>query len=278
MKSLFVFIDDAPFELENFQRNAAPAFERAEFIYAATFEQARQRIGRGRPVCFLLDLYGADPAVSKPAILPQAELAAQLAGLGRLEQVYEGLAEAQDAGNLFLRKLYAQVQAWQAAFLSAAGSLGQGRGYGQYNLGQVRATYPWAAAAAYSRKALYADAVALSLDGVDLVLQKPQGADDAAVAQATRRAAPDLARAAYGAVDRCLSLAALPWALPEGDATLEPGLRAALARALACLARPQAAQREPLGRALGQELDQASEFTGLNACHALAEWLQSSAA
>ena len=64
----------------------------------------------------------------------------------------------------------------------------------------------------YSRKALYADAAAASLAGMDGVLQKPQGTDDQAIAEATRRAAPELAEAAYRAVDRRLFLKAAPLA------------------------------------------------------------------
>jgi hypothetical protein len=156
-------------------------------------------------MCFLLDIYGTDPEAAQPRIPAQADLAASLGHDCELADLYRGLGEAGgEAGNLFLRRLYAQVERWQRAFLLAANGLGQGRGYGLANLLAVRQRYPWAAALGYSRKALYADAVALSLAGCDGVLQKPQGANDAAIAQATQEAGPLLWRACQEAVDRRL--------------------------------------------------------------------------
>jgi DNA-binding NarL/FixJ family response regulator len=105
------------------------------------------------------------------------------------------------------------VEAWQKAFLLAAQGLGQGRSYGMQNLKAVRQEYPWAAALGYSRKALYADAVAVSMAGAEGVLQKPQGPDDPAIAQATTQQAPALAQAAYQAVDRRLMQVLAPMAL-----------------------------------------------------------------
>ena len=282
MKPLFVFIDDAVFELDNFRQNASPALGRAEFIYAQTFDQARERLAGRPPACFLLDLYGTDPAVTRPEIPDRAELTARLAGVGGPADIYQGLDREADPGNAFLRRLYAKVEAWQSAFLAAAGSLGQGRGYGLHNLERARAEYPWAAAAAYSRKALYADAAALSLAGVDLVLQKPQGADESAVAQATRRAAPEMARALYRAVDQSLARALLPFVLPAGAGQagdqagdLSRDLAPLLARALASLAAPEPETAADLGRRLDQALDQAPEFPGAPPCRALADWLKS---
>ncbi len=204
-KALFCFIDDAAFELDNFRRHAAPAFARAEFVYAHTFAQAVEAMGGRRPVCFLLDLYGSDPEL-EPRLPAPEELEAVLAPPVAVAELYQGVESAAgEGGNLFLRRLYAQLQGWQAAFQAACEALGQGRAYGLANLAAAREHYPWAACLAYSRKALYADAVAVSAAGADGVLQKPQGADDAAIAQATRRRAPELARAAYAAVDRRLA-------------------------------------------------------------------------
>lgn len=277
MKPLFVFIDDAVYELDNFRDNAAPSFGRAEFLYAQTFDQAQEMLAGRLPVCFLLDLYGTDPTVRQPEIPPQPELEARLAGVGGPADIYHGLDKESDPANAFLRRLYAKVEAWQSAFLDAAGSLGQGRGYGLYNLERARAEYPWAAAAAYSRKALYADAAALSLAGVDLVLQKPQGADEAAVAEATRQAAPEMARALYRAVDQSLIRAALSWVLPAG--TEQAGdLAPLLARAVERLMTPGPEPAAELGRHLHQALAQAPGFAGVNPCRALAGWLMTASA
>ncbi len=193
MDPVFCFIDDAGFELENFRQNAAPAFAGVEMVYAQSFEQAQAELAGRPPLCFLLDIYGGDPQAGAPRVLPLPELEQALGRGLELEALYAGLEQGgAEAGNLFLRRLYGQVERWQRAFLLAAGELGQGRSYGLYNLAQVREHYPWAAALGYSRKALYADAVAMCLAGADGVLQKPQGADDAAIALATAQAAPGL--------------------------------------------------------------------------------------
>ena len=83
--------------------------------------------------------------------------------------------------------------------------MGQSAAFGLHSLAQVREHQPWAAALGYSRKALYADAAAMCLGGADGVLQKPQGADEAAIAKASHQAAPELAKAAFAAVDRRLA-------------------------------------------------------------------------
>lgn len=209
MKAVFVFIDDTRFELDNFRRNAAPAFGRAEFVYASSFEQAEAALAGRRPLCFLLDIYGCDPGEDAQGVLPGPEVLAGLLGQAApLADLYAGLDQMVDpgeAGNLFLRRLYARVERWQRAFAAAAASLGQGRAYGMHNLRQARQRFPQAAALGFSRKALFADAAALALAGADGVLQKPQGGDEAEIAQNTRQAAPELAAAAYAAVDRRLA-------------------------------------------------------------------------
>lgn len=277
MQPVFCFIDDARFELENFQQNAAPAFGRARFVYAQTFEQARQALAGQTPLLFLLDIYGSDPQVSEPAI-PAASQLAQALGPGEsLEALYADLAQAGDgAGNLYLRRLYSRVECWQRAFLGAVASLGQGRAYGLHNLQEARRHFPLAAALGYSRKALYADAVALSQAGAEGLLQKPQGADDQAIAQATRQAAPGLAATAYAAVDRRLARLvgglAAHLALPGGP----PGaaaLRQPLATALACLQGSE--PRQGPGCALA-ELAPAAGLPPLDQALllALASWLR----
>ncbi|MBI4800616.1 MAG: hypothetical protein HY794_18150 [Desulfarculus sp.] len=234
MPPVFCFIDDAQFELDNFAQNAAPAFERARFVYARTFDEARAGLAGEYPLCFLLDIYGAGPPVTAPRIPDPAELEQALGPAADLPSLYEGLEQAgPEAGNLYLRRLHGQVERWQRAFLQAAGGLGQGRAYGLHNLEQARLHYPHAAALGYSRKALYADAVAISLAGAEGLLQKPQGGDDQAIALATRQAAPGLAQAAYAAVNRRLSVQAAGLAArlsgPGGDPALAQALQGALA-------------------------------------------------
>ncbi len=209
MKPVFCFIDDTSFELANFEENALAAFARVEFVLASSFAEARTLL-RGRlPLCFLLDIYGLDPEgrSDSAALRPPepAALAAALGQAGPLESLYEGLTPGGEGANAFLRRLYARVEGWQRAFQLAAGGLGQSRAYGLYNLARVREHYPWAAALGYSRKALYADAAAFCLAGADGVMQKPQGADEPAIARATLAEAPALVRAAYAAVERRLA-------------------------------------------------------------------------
>lgn len=208
MKPLFVFIDDARFELDNFRDHAAPDFTRADFIYAQTFEQAMNLLNGRRPLCFLLDIYGSLPSDQAGEIMTLDDLSVSLGPSVELSTLYRNLDRTAggEAGNLFLRRVYAQVERWQRAFLAACAQMGQGRGYGLANLQAARERHPQAAALGYSRKALYADAVALSRAGVDGLLQKPLGDDDEAIARATRDAAPELAAACYAAVDRRLAL------------------------------------------------------------------------
>ncbi|RJX33911.1 MAG: hypothetical protein C4525_08570 [Desulfarculus sp.] len=206
MRPVFCFIDDADFELDTFRENAAEAFQGVEFVYARDFADAQRKLEGRRCLCFLLDIYGAAPG-SEPGELPQAEDLAPALGQGfAVEELYQDLpGEGSARDNQFLRRLYARVQAAQKAFTRAAIGLGQGPSFGLESLARVREHHPWAATLGYSRKALYGDAAAMCAAGAEGVLQKPQGADDEAIAQATRRAAPGLARSAFAAVNRRLA-------------------------------------------------------------------------
>lgn len=208
-KPVFCFIDDAQFELDNFSANAAPAFEDVDFVYASTFEQAQSRLNDLLPVCFLLDIYGADPDLKEAGLPPAESFNQVLEHPASLSSLYGELdpkaPPSPEEGNAFLRNLYARVEAWQESFGRACQSLGQGNAYGLANLALARAQYPWAAALGFSRKALYDDAVAMMAAGADGVLRKPQGEDESAIAKATKKAAPDLARTASKAVDRRLA-------------------------------------------------------------------------
>ena len=284
-KAAFCFIDDAEFELANFRENAAFAFFRAEFVYAKTFEQAVDFLKGRRPVCFLLDLYGADPQKG-PSVNSEIPDSSWLAGcLGpraKIDDLFQGLDPAgEDAGNLFLRRLYAQVEKWQSVFQAAAGRLGQSRAYGLANLAAVRKEYPWAAAVGYSRKALYADAAAAGLAGVDGVLQKPQGADDQAIAEATRRAAPGLAGAVYRAVDRRLSLMIAPLVLKICQNGKQPDLTKAVCQGLALLSAhdngPDSMDRQKILKALTPEAISgvSMDKREIQAISAMRSWLAS---
>ncbi len=208
-KPVFCFIDDAKFELDNFKGNAAKAFKGVDFIYASTFDQARRQLSERLPLCFLLDIYGADPQMDKPRLPDPDGLAGVLGKPMSQGDLYGGIESddncSSEAGNQFLRRLYSQVETWQTAFQDACQGLGQGNAYGLANLAQVRDKYPWAAALGFSRKALFDDAVEMMSAGADGLLRKPQGADEAAIAKATKDAAPELAGVAFAAVDRRLA-------------------------------------------------------------------------
>lgn len=222
-RPLYCFIDDAEFELANFRDHAAAAFAPGEFIYAQSFEQARGLIADRPVLAFLLDIYGADPNAPDPQLPTGQDLAQALGPPFDLASLHQGLGDDPDPHNAFLRRLYGQVELWQGAFLLAADALGQGRAYGLANLAAARREYPWAAALGYSRKALYADAQAMSLAGADGVLQKPQGVDEGAIASASEQGGPELARAMGRAVNRRLLAVAGPMAagLQAGQGTAE---------------------------------------------------------
>lgn len=278
-KPVFCFIDDADFELDNFRAHAASAFERVEFVCGRDLLQVETALEGRQPLCFLLDLYGTDPDVKRPRLPEPGDLARLMPPAPAAEEFYQGVeAPSGQGGNLFLRRLYAQVEGWQQVFLAACASLGQGRGYGLGNLAGVRRQYPWAACLAYSRKALYQDAAELSRAGVDGILQKPQGADDQKIARATEKAAPRLAQTAYRVVDRRLALAAGGLGMRLYAAGEGLNLAEALSRALEQLApeadctrgaRSDAAQS--LAEVRLEELGLAAQEVSL--VLALREWL-----
>ena len=55
MQPTFCFIDDADFELDNFQKNVAPAFKGIEFIYARDFDRALHKLNGRR--CLVLFIW-----------------------------------------------------------------------------------------------------------------------------------------------------------------------------------------------------------------------------
>ena len=206
MQPTFCFIDDAEFELDNFQANIAPAFQGVEFVYARDFARAQHKLDDRRCLCFLLDIYGAAPGSEPGELTPPEELAPALGAGFAVEELYNGLeGEGWERANQFLRRLFARVGAAQEAFARAAARIGQGPAFGLDTLAQAREHYPWAAALGYSRKAAYADAAAMCQAGADGVLLKPQGDSEKEIAAASREAAPELVRYAFKAVDRRLA-------------------------------------------------------------------------
>lgn len=276
MSALFCFIDDSEFELENFQANAVKAYDRAEFVFATSFGEAAEQIGKRIPVCFLLDIFGGDPE-AKPRLPKPAETVKMMGKPPSVERLYSNVEKpSPKEANLLLRRIYAYVNRIQMAFSRAAGMLGQGRHYGLENLAKVRENYPWATAIGYSRKALYADAVAMSMAGADGVLQKPQGDDDDAIAMATRQMSLALARSAYEMIDRRLIATAAPLALSMFD---DPGSNSqlmgrALRVAVAAMGGASEGIRYQAGRSLEEVLD-AGVSPSLTATVALAiaQWL-----
>ncbi len=251
-RPVFCFIDDAAFELDNFREHAASGFDKVDFVCASSFDQVVEQLEGRRPLCFLLDIYGTDPALEQPRLLEPERLAALVGEPVEVDRFYQGVdPDSREGGNLFLRRLYGRVEGWQRAFLEAAAALGQGRGYGLANLALVRENFPWAAALGYSRKSMYKDGVEMCRAGADGLLQKPQGADDQAIAQATRRQAPELARACYRAVDGRLSLVAGRLGLRLCLRGETPELCEALGLALEALAEEEAASRREAAGALG---------------------------
>lgn len=204
-RPIFVFIDDASFELDNFAANVAPAGEGIEFIYASTYDQADDGLA-GRPAhLFILDLFGTDPGVEGRAIPPQSEILKIINDLPDLDRVYDGGAGDDSALiNEYLRNLFCIVQGWRTAFEFACESVGQNRQYGLSNLGRARADHPFGAAVAYTRKGLFPDAMACFSAGFDGLFNKPAGVDEAAIAANSRAEAPGLIRAWSEIVERRL--------------------------------------------------------------------------
>ncbi|KIX11932.1 hypothetical protein [Dethiosulfatarculus sandiegensis] len=214
MKPLICFVDDSGFELENFKKNAAWAFSKVDFIYAKTFEQAVSQVNNKVVIGFLLDIYGKIPSGKPPSGFDRKRYFSEAPqAFDPVELVRNNFPKDSEQVNGFLRGLYNQVQSWQVFFNRTAGDLGQSRAYGLANLEKASQKYPWAASLAYSRKALYLDGVKMSRAGAMMVLQKPQGLDDADIARKTRKAGPDLAHALYQAVNRRLIAKASPLGL-----------------------------------------------------------------
>ena len=104
MKHIICFIDDSKFEHDLVRNEIAPVVPDMEFVQTYTFAEVREALGERRPSLFLLDLWGQDPDVTAPYILPRDEVESRLAGIPTLADVYEGLDHFKgDVNNEFLK-------------------------------------------------------------------------------------------------------------------------------------------------------------------------------
>lgn len=186
MKPVFVFIDDSPFEHQAFLKGIVPAAPGAEFIQAETFEQAVSRLEGRHPVCFVLDLYGKDPALAAGGVPGRGEVEAALAQAPGLDAVYQGLdGNAPNAVNEFLKRMFHLMDFNRRLFIRLFGATGQNINYGLGNLKQARRLFPAAACVAYTRKSVIHDAETALAAGMDGLNIKPDAASDEAIFAAT---------------------------------------------------------------------------------------------
>lgn len=193
MKPIICFIDDSPFEHDLVAHEIAPLAPDLEFLQATTFSEARDGLGDREPALFLLDLWGQDPEVKEPRIMPMDELKDRISAFPTLEQVYEGLDRFQgNPANEYLKRFFCLVDCWRILFEEACNRVGQNRKYGLANLRQARGRYPAVPAVFYTRKSLIRDAVAVFQAGADGLFIKPTGENDSETRRLTREYAPRL--------------------------------------------------------------------------------------
>jgi DNA-binding NarL/FixJ family response regulator len=196
------FIDDSDFEHDLVRREIAPSNPGLTFIQAYSFDEARDLLGKTIPLLFLLDLWGADPVVKNPELVPRAELEERISGFHGLDFVFEGLDDLQtDPINPFLKRLFMIVDSWRTLFEDVCQRAGQNRKYGLSNLQSVRQFYPGIPAVFYTRKSLIQDAVAVFQAGAEGFLIKPTGNDDRETRSLTREYGPKLTEELAGIID-----------------------------------------------------------------------------
>ena len=202
MDLIICFIDDSAFEHDLVRQELAPAAPALKFIQAYTFEEARKQLAEKIPVLFLLDLWGQDPTIKAPSLMPKGELEKRIFGLNTLETVYEGLEDFRgDRTNEYLKRLFTIVDGWRNLFEEVCDRIGQNRKYGLSNLRQVRKHYPGVPAVFYTRKSLINDAVAMFEARADGLFIKPTGYDDSETRRLTRQYAPRLIESLARVVD-----------------------------------------------------------------------------
>ena len=203
MDLIICFIDDSPFEHDLVRREIAPSAPGLKFIQAFTFEEAKEKLAQKIPVLFLLDLWGQDPTVKKPSLMPKKELEKKISEMQTIESVYEGLENYEgDRANEYLKRLFAIVDGWRDVFQEVCDRIGQNRTYGLSNLKQARKAYPGIPAVFYTRKSMISDAVAIFEAGADGLFIKPTGNEDAETRRLTRQYAPKLLKSLALVIDR----------------------------------------------------------------------------
>ena len=206
MPPIFCFIDDSAFELDVFANHVAPAAPGIETILGSTYDEVRARLGDRYPCLFLLDLYGRDPGLPDRGISEKGILLAKTAGLGNLDDVYDGLDDFPgDRTNEFLKRLFGKADGWRRMFRQAARDAGQSNRYGLDNLEAARRDFPAAAKAPYTRKSMIMDAVDAVAAGIDGFSMKPHGPTDEAIRRATEEQAPGLIAGWNGLVTHCFN-------------------------------------------------------------------------
>ncbi|MFC1824099.1 hypothetical protein ACFL9T_15420 [Thermodesulfobacteriota bacterium] len=187
------FIDDSDFEHDLVRREIALLNPDLTFIQAYTFNEARDLLSEKIPLLFLLDLWGFDPEVKQPELMPREELEDRISGFLTLDGVFEGLENLQtDPINPFLKRLFTIVDSWRMLFQDVCQGAGQNRKYGLANLQSVRKFYSGIPVVFYTRKSLIHDAVAVFQAGAEGFLIKPTGDDDNETRILTREYAPKL--------------------------------------------------------------------------------------
>ena len=193
MKPLFCFIDDSGFELEVFKKNIVPAAQGIDFILGSTYAETRQEIGSRYPALFILDLYGRDPDLPATGVPPKETLIAEISTVISLDSVYEGLETySQDKINEFLKRMFHLTDAWRHLFSKVFRATGQNINYGLKNKAAALDDFPSAAAVAYTRKSMIADAADAMAAGFQGLSLKPDAPSDEEIHHVTASAAPGL--------------------------------------------------------------------------------------
>ena len=193
MESIICFIDDSDFEHNLVGEIIAPAAPDFTFIQAYTFDEAKKKLGPREPLLFLLDLWGQDQSVRRPAITPLVEMETKIAGFKTIESVYKGLEEfSHDPFNEYLKRLFSIVHSWRQLFEEVCEKIGQNRKYGLENLRLARLAYPSVPVLFYTRKSIISDAVALFQAGADGLFIKPSGRSDQETRVLTKANTPKL--------------------------------------------------------------------------------------
>ena len=193
MKPIICFIDDSDFEHDLVREEIAPCAPDLMFIQAYTFDEAADKLSGKIPVLFLLDLWGYDPDVKKPFLIPKEDILERVSGFKSLDEVYEGFTDFRpEQTNEFLKRFFSIVDSWRHLFEDVCDRLGQNRKYGLANIRDVKRHYPGVPAVFYTRKSLINDAIAMFQARPDGLFIKPTGRTDRETKELTKKNAPKL--------------------------------------------------------------------------------------